>query len=420
MRLGRVDQARDEHRAGGDVLGLVGGVLADIALGEAELVGEDEGLAVLAQRLPPVLVQRMDRHGEEAELHRDAPGGDGDLRARRRAPPEIISSLPADRDFQMPVLHHRPHIRQEGVGPRRGGHGRDRRELPAAGPLRADPQAAAACRLPGDARVAVWTIVNVENWSPLGADAAHRAAAADGAAAAARRAELGVARVRHARRLLALRRGAGRAQAQGDLRAQRHGLSSSTARPAQAARDAGWEFMGHGFVQRPMHKVDDQRAAIADTIAAIKDFTGKPPRGWESPGLTETDETLDLLAEAGIEYVADWVLDEQPVPLKTRAGDDRLGALHGRDQRRRDQRRAAAALGRDLPPRPRPVRPPLPRRRQGAARDGDLDPPLPHRRAAPDQVSRDAVRLHPRPRRRGDVDRRRDPRLVPRPRRSPS
>jgi peptidoglycan/xylan/chitin deacetylase (PgdA/CDA1 family) len=78
--------------------------------------------------------------------------------------------------------------------------------------------------------------------------------------------------------------------------------------------------MGHGFVQRPMHRVDDQRAAIADTIAAIKGFTGKPPRGWESPGLTETDETLDLLAEAGIEYVADWVLDEQPVPLQTRAG----------------------------------------------------------------------------------------------------
>ena len=64
-------------------------------------------------------------------------------------------------------------------------------------------------RLPGDARVAVWTIVNVENWSPLGADAAHRAAAADGAAAAARRAELGLARVRHARRLLALPGGAG-------------------------------------------------------------------------------------------------------------------------------------------------------------------------------------------------------------------
>jgi peptidoglycan/xylan/chitin deacetylase (PgdA/CDA1 family) len=69
-----------------------------------------------------------------------------------------------------------------------------------------------------------------------------------------------------------------------------------------------------------MHKVDDPKRAIADTMRAIADLTGKPPRGWESPGLTETDETLDLLAEAGIEYVADWVLDEQPVPVKTRTG----------------------------------------------------------------------------------------------------
>src|SRR5690606_27784962 len=88
----------------------------------------------------------------------------------------------------------------------------------------------------------------------------------------------------------------------------------------QAALDAGWDFMGHGFVQQPMHRTDDQKAAIAATVAAIKAVTGKPPRGWESPGLTETDETLDLLAEAGIEYVADWVLDDQPVSLNTRAG----------------------------------------------------------------------------------------------------
>ena len=58
----------------------------------------------------------------------------------------------------------------------------------------------------------------------------------------------------------------------------------------------------------------------ADTIKAIADFTGAPPRGWESPGLTETVETADLLAELGIEYVADWVLDEQPVPIRTRSG----------------------------------------------------------------------------------------------------
>ena len=78
--------------------------------------------------------------------------------------------------------------------------------------------------------------------------------------------------------------------------------------------------MGHGFVQRPMHHVEDQRAAIRDTVAAIREFTGRAPRGWESPGLTETDDTLDYLREAGIEYVADWVLDDQPCALRTAHG----------------------------------------------------------------------------------------------------
>jgi len=91
-------------------------------------------------------------------------------------------------------------------------------------------------------------------------------------------------------------------------------------RIAQAARDAGWEFMGHGYVQRPMHHVEDQRQAIRDTIAAIRACTGKPPRGWESPGLTETATTIDLLAEAGIEYVADWVVDDQPCRIDTAHG----------------------------------------------------------------------------------------------------
>lgn len=93
------------------------------------------------------------------------------------------------------------------------------------------------------------------------------------------------------------------------------------AQACQAALDAGWEFMGHGHVQQPMHRLEDQAQAIRETIAAIEAFTGRAPRGWESPGLTETGETVDLLAEAGIEYVADWVLDDQPVPIKTRSGE---------------------------------------------------------------------------------------------------
>jgi allantoinase len=92
-------------------------------------------------------------------------------------------------------------------------------------------------------------------------------------------------------------------------------------RIAEAARDAGWEFMGHGYEQRPMHHVQDQRTAIRDTIEVIRAFTGRPPRGWESPGLTETYATIDILHEEGIEYVADWVLDDQPVKIRTAKGE---------------------------------------------------------------------------------------------------
>jgi peptidoglycan/xylan/chitin deacetylase (PgdA/CDA1 family) len=91
-------------------------------------------------------------------------------------------------------------------------------------------------------------------------------------------------------------------------------------RVAQAAKDAGWEFMGHGWIQAPMHKLDDPVAAIRQTVETIRDFTGKPPVGWESPGLTETFDTLDQLAAAGIRYVANWVLDDQPVYLKSAHG----------------------------------------------------------------------------------------------------
>jgi len=88
-------------------------------------------------------------------------------------------------------------------------------------------------------------------------------------------------------------------------------------RVCDAALRAGWEFMGHGFVQMPMHNVEDQGASIRATVEAIAEFTGRRPRGWESPGLTETFETVDLLAAEGIEYVADWVLDDQPCRIDT-------------------------------------------------------------------------------------------------------
>jgi len=87
---------------------------------------------------------------------------------------------------------------------------------------------------------------------------------------------------------------------------------------ARAARERKWEFIGHGFSQKNMQKVENEAEDIAKTSKAIADFTGRAPRGWLGPGLTETWDTPDLLVEAGYDYVCDWVLDDQPTVLKTR------------------------------------------------------------------------------------------------------
>ncbi len=86
----------------------------------------------------------------------------------------------------------------------------------------------------------------------------------------------------------------------------------------KAAKERNWEFMGHGFTQRNMQKVENEREDIRKTADVIEKATGKRPRGWLGPGLTETWETPDLLKQEGYDYVADWVLDDQPVWLKTK------------------------------------------------------------------------------------------------------
>ena len=85
----------------------------------------------------------------------------------------------------------------------------------------------------------------------------------------------------------------------------------------KACTDNGWELNAHGYDQVPMHKLDDQRAVIMKSMDVIEKFSGKRPRGWFGPGLTQTFDTLDYLSEAGIEYIGDWVLDDEPVTLKT-------------------------------------------------------------------------------------------------------
>jgi peptidoglycan/xylan/chitin deacetylase (PgdA/CDA1 family) len=173
--------------------------------------------------------------------------------------------------------------------------------------------------LPAGARLAVWTIVNVENWEPTSAMPRTVLPPPMGK-------PLQPDIPNWAWHEYGMRQGFWRFLDTLEKRGIRatfavNGSAISVYEDAcRAAYEADWEFMGHGFVQRPMHHVDDQREAIRRTIDAVTRLTGRPPRGWESPGLTETDETLDLLKQVGIEYVADWVLDDRPVRLQTTSG----------------------------------------------------------------------------------------------------
>ena len=89
---------------------------------------------------------------------------------------------------------------------------------------------------------------------------------------------------------------------------------------AAAMRDAGWGFMGHGYHQQALHMVEDQRENIRKSFEVLQAYTGTAPRGGLGPGLHETLDTLDYLAEVGFKFVTDWPMDEQPVSMKTSAG----------------------------------------------------------------------------------------------------
>ena len=91
-------------------------------------------------------------------------------------------------------------------------------------------------------------------------------------------------------------------------------------RVAREAKEQGWEFMGHAYEQGPIHKETDQKAMIARSMNVIENFTGKRPVGWLGPGLTETHETPELLAEAGVKYIGDWVYDDEPTVIRTTRG----------------------------------------------------------------------------------------------------
>jgi allantoinase len=91
-------------------------------------------------------------------------------------------------------------------------------------------------------------------------------------------------------------------------------------RVAEEARREAWEFMGHAYDQMPIHKHENQKDMINRSMDILERFTGKRPLGWLGPGLTQTYETPELLAAAGVKYIGDWVYDDEPDTIRTANG----------------------------------------------------------------------------------------------------
>jgi allantoinase len=91
----------------------------------------------------------------------------------------------------------------------------------------------------------------------------------------------------------------------------------------EAGQALRWEWMGHNETNtRRLNEVpaEDEPRIIRDALAEIARATGARPAGWLGSGLQETWNTLDLLAENGIEYVCDWVNDDQPYVMTLEGG----------------------------------------------------------------------------------------------------
>jgi allantoinase len=94
------------------------------------------------------------------------------------------------------------------------------------------------------------------------------------------------------------------------------GVISAYPQAAELLLGTGWEFVGHGVDQQALSDAPDERAVIRRALDDLASFSGRPVRGWLGPGLQETMHTPDVLAECGVDYLCDWVLDDVPVWLR--------------------------------------------------------------------------------------------------------
>jgi len=96
-----------------------------------------------------------------------------------------------------------------------------------------------------------------------------------------------------------------------------------------------WAWIGHGINNAPanfignakgpdgnLNMLDEakEREIIGSVLSSMEEAIGRPTKGWLSPFLTHTDNTPNILAENGVEYLCDYTADDHPFPFQTQSG----------------------------------------------------------------------------------------------------
>jgi len=92
-------------------------------------------------------------------------------------------------------------------------------------------------------------------------------------------------------------------------------------RKALAERD--WAIMSHGVfnTRNIIGLSDEEEQAYYDwSVKTVRNLTGRELKGMLTPAISANYSTPDLMAEAGLIYHADWVNDDQPVPIRVEGG----------------------------------------------------------------------------------------------------
>jgi len=83
----------------------------------------------------------------------------------------------------------------------------------------------------------------------------------------------------------------------------------------KAVHSAGHEIVGHSYaedVQLVLLSKDEERDEIRTCVKIFEDLVGERPYGWLTSGMRHTEFTLELLAEEGFLWHGDAVNDDTP------------------------------------------------------------------------------------------------------------